>query len=285
MNKSNNKLAGTAAIFAFFCASSGASGAQIQAVGPIEGMAGRTAAITVLGQTFRSTAAQLRKAGELSVGDYIAVTGEQSADGTLVAKSVLRLSARYIPGASNVFLHSTIDSYSPLTGVLKVGGIQVALSQVLTGSVNSFQPGEAIEIVGTQALPGGIVWATAIQLESAGTDQVESFSIQGTGASALSIQGTGASTESIQGTGANALSIQGTGKQSIQGTGASTLSIQGTGKQSIQGTGASTLSIQGTGKQSIQGTGASTLSIQGTGANALSIQGTGASTLSIQGTG
>lgn len=266
MNKSNNKLARTTAVFAFFCASVGANAAQIQAVGPVEGLAVRASAITVLGQTFRASSALSKKAGDLSVGDYVAVTGELSADGSLIAKSVVRLGARYVPGASEVFLHTTIDSYSPFIGVMRAGGIQISMSQVLAGDQMSFQRGDTIDVVGTQALPGGVVWATAFQVET-GSDQAQSLSIQGTGANALSIQGTGASTLSIQGTGASALSIQ--------GTGASTLSIQGTGKQSIQGTGASTLSIQGTGKQSIQGTGTSALSIQGTGVSTLSIQGTG----------
>lgn len=285
MNKSNNKLARTTAVFALFCASVGANAAEVQAVGPVESIAGRAASIKVLGQTFRATPALSKKAGALNVGDYVAVSGEMTADGSLIAKSVVRVDAAYTPGASEVFLHSMVESYSPLTGVLKAGGVQIALSQVLTGNLSSFRPGEVVEIVGTQALAGGVVWATALQVDPVGSDQAESLSIQGTGANALSIQGTGANTLSIQGTGASKLSIQGTGKQSIQGTGANTLSIQGTGKQSIQGTGASTLSIQGTGKQSIQGTGASTLSIQGTGANTLSIQGTGAAALSIQGTG
>jgi len=282
MNKSNKRLVGTFAIFALCCATTLARSTEIQAVGPIEGVQSRTSTVVVLGQTFVSTRAitgRDGRLGALKVGDYVAITAT-AVKGALVAKSIVALDAAYVPGSSKVLYRGPIDRYSASVGNLQIGNLQISLSQILSDGQVAFGDGDAVSVVGIQALPNGVLWASQLLDPSNPnlvSDAVTALSIQGTGL--LSIQGTG--TQSIQGTGVQSIqgtgaqSIQGTGVQSIQGTGA--LSIQGTGKQSIQGTG--TQSIQGTGKLSIQGTGA--LSIQGTGT--LSIQGTGKQ--SIQGTG
>jgi len=265
---------GTIAAFALCCAQTVAQAAEVEAVGPIEAVQSRTSTVVVLGQSFVSTRAitgRDGRLGALKVGDYVAISGAV-VKGALVAKSIVALDVAYVPGSSKVLYRGPIDQYSASFGNLQVGSLQISLSQILSDGQVAFVNGDVVNIVGIQALPKGVVWASQLldpSSPSLVSDAVAALSIQGTGV--LSIQGTG--TQSIQGTGAQ--SIQGTGSQSIQGTGA--LSIQGTGKQSIQGTGK--LSIQGTGALSIQGTGA--LSIQGTGAQ--SIQGTGVR--SIQGTG
>jgi len=282
MNKSNKRLVGTFAVFALCCAATVVGATEIEAVGPIEAVQSRTQTVVVLGQSFVSTRAitgRDGRLGALKVGDYVAISGIAVKE-ALVAKSIVALDVAYVPGSSKVLYRGPIDRYSASIGNVQIGGLQISLSQILSDGLVTFGNGDIVNVVGTQALPKGLVWASQLLDPSDSTlvaNAVTALSIQGTGL--LSIQGTG--TQSIQGTGVQ--SIQGTGVQSIQGTGAQ--SIQGTGVQSIQGTGA--LSIQGTGKQSIQGTGTQSiqgtgkLSIQGTGA--LSIQGTGA--LSIQGTG
>jgi hypothetical protein len=257
VNKSNKSLVRLAGIFALSCASFASSAAQTVVVGPVEKVASYAATFTVLGQNFALPAKAAKPSG-LSVGAYVVVAGDRNASGALVATSVKILADAYVAGASQVYLLGTIDRYAPSAGLVQIGDLKILVSQALSVDSNrSFAVGDAIEVVGTQAVPRGAVWATAAQ------------AIQGTGAQA--IQGTGAL--AIQGTGA--LAIQGTGAQAIQGTGVQ--AIQGTGALAIQGTGA--LAIQGTGKLAIQGTGA--LAIQGTGAQA--IQGTGKR--AIQGTG
>jgi len=296
VNKSNKKVAKALGFIAVCCASANGFTAPIQVVGPVEGVSAGRSEITVLGQRFTAPSSSLvvsrldhgasastRSSG---VGSYVVVVGERLSDGTLVAKSIKNISDPYVPGASDVYLRGTVDKYSAVDGVLQIGGLQVLVSDALaTNSPNYIYLGASIEILGTQAVPGGQVWASKINV----------IPVENTDALGTSIQGTGAQATSIQGTGLRATSIQGTGKQaaatSIQGTGVQATSIQGTGLQatSIQGTGFLATSIQGTGKEaaatSIQGTGLQATSIQGTGMQAASIQGTGVESSSIQGTG
>ena len=290
MNKSNNKVAKVSGFIAVCCAATSGFGAPIQVVGPVEKVTVGRPEITVLGQRFAASSPVSAvspldvgaSAGNTlrGVGTYVVVVGERLEDGTLLANSIKTLSTPYVPGASEVFLRGTIDRYSAETGTVQIGGLQVLISDALaTNSPYYVQIGASVEILGTQAVPGGQVWASKINVVPASSS--ETLSIQGTGLRATSIQGTGAQATSIQGTGALSTSIQGTGSQAT--------SIQGTGVQatSIQGTGALATSIQGTGLRatSIQGTGAQATSIQGTGSQATSIQGTGLQATSIQGTG
>jgi hypothetical protein len=257
VNKSNNRLVRLIGLFALSCAAFASNAAQTVVVGPVEKVASKSATLTVLGQTFLLPA-KAAKAAALSVGAYVVVAGDLDSRGTLVATSVKVLPDAYVPGATQIYLQGAVDRYSAAAGLVQIGDLKILVSQALsTNAMQSFLTGDVVELVGTQAVSRGPVWATTVH------------AIQGTGA--LAIQGTGAL--AIQGT--SSLAIQGTGALAIQGTGA--LAIQGTGVQAIQGTGS--LAIQGTGKLAIQGTGA--LAIQGTGTQA--IQGTGK--LAIQGTG
>jgi hypothetical protein len=249
MNKSNKSLMRLIGLFALSCASVASFAAQTIVVGPVEKVGPNAAAFTVLGQSFGLPAKSAKTSG-LTVGAYVAVVGDRNSSGALIAASIRILPDAYVAGASQVYLQGAVDRYSSTAGLVQVGDLKILVSQAVSTTPNrSFSAGEAIEVLGTQAVPKGPVWASSAQ------------AIQGTGA--LAIQGTGA------------LAIQGTGSLAIQGTGAD--AIQGTGASAIQGTGAS--AIQGTGKLAIQGTGA--LAIQGTGS--LAIQGTGK--LAIQGTG
>jgi hypothetical protein len=250
VNKSNKSLNRLLGLFALSCASFAASAATV-VVGPVEKVANRTTAFTVLGQNFALPAKSSLAAG-LSVGAYVVVSGDRDSKGTLVANSVKVLADPYVAGASQVYLLGAVERYSALAGLIQIGDLKVLVSQALSVDSNrSFAAGDVVEIVGTQAVSKGPVWATTAQaIQGTGSQAIQgtgSLAIQGTGTSA--IQGTGA--EAIQGTGS--LAIQGTGALAIQGTGK--LAIQGTGKLAIQGTGA--LAIQGTGAQAIQGTGSS----------------------------
>lgn len=260
-------------LFALSCAAFASNAAQTIVIGPVEKVASRATSFTVLGQSFSSTA-QAEKTAGLSVGAYVVVIGNRDSGGMLVATSVRLLPDPYVAGASQVYLQGAIDRYSAAAGLVQIGELKALVSQALSAeSAGSFSTGDVIELVGTQAVSRGPVWATGVRaIQGTGANAIQgtgALAIQGTGA--LAIQGTGVN--AIQGTGA--LAIQGTGALAIQGTGA--LAIQGTGAQAFQGTGK--LAIQGTGALAIQGTGA--LAIQGTGTQA--IQGTGR--LAIQGTG
>jgi len=240
VNKSNKSLVRLAGLFALSCASGVSFAAQTVVVGPVEKV-GSDAALTVLGQNFQLPAKAPKTKG-LVVGAYVAVIGDRKSSGALIAASIKILPDAYVAGASQVYLQGTVDRYSSAAGLVQIGNLKILISQAVSMDPNhSFSAGEEIEVLGTQAVPKGSVWASSAQ------------AIQGTGA--LAIQGTGAL--AIQGTGS--LAIQGTGAEAIQGTGA--LAIQGTGNLAIQGTGA--LAIQGTGSLAIQGTGKR--AIQGTG--------------------
>jgi hypothetical protein len=247
--------------------------------------------LTVLGQTYevkptaavvigdkRFTAAQSMKF--LSLGAYISIAGTDAVDGRHEAEEIIISPRMYVPGASAVFVSGVVTAYDSTLGVAQIGSLLINTTPLLASNPSQhISVGSHIEVLGTQASLGGVVWA------------VEAKSISGTGATVQSISGTGATVQSISGTGATVQSISGTGKtvQSISGTGATVQSISGTGKivQSISGTGATVQSISGTGKtvQSISGTGATVQSISGTGKTVQSISGTGATVQSISGTG
>ena len=268
-------------------------------VGPVEAVSADGSSITVLGQTyiadkkvFSSESSQpgvaRRTIALPDVGSFVAVQGERTSRGVQIAKAIRIVPGQYVPGATDVYVLGAAATYDASLAIAQIGDLRVYVGDVEAEWLSS-NLGRSIEIVGRQALPGGVVWASdvrPIDKEVAGAQ-----SITGTGVSAQSITGTGKSTQSITGTGASIQSITGTGVsiQSITGTGKSTQSITGTGKsiQSITGTGASAQSITGTGKsiQSITGTGASIQSITGTGVSIQSITGTGKSTQSITGTG
>jgi len=238
-------------------------------VGPLEAVSADGSSITVLGQTYiadkkvfsseSSKAGVTRRATALpAVGSFVAVQGDRTSRGVQIANSVRVVPDQYVPGATDVYVLGVAAAYDATLAFAQIGDLRVYVGDIGAEWLSS-KLGTSIEIVGRQALPGGVVWATAAR--PIDKDVVDAQSITGTGVSAQSITGTGKSVQSITGTGASV--------QSITGTGKSTQSITGTGKslQSITGTGASVQSITGTGKstQSITGTGASTQSITGTG--------------------
>lgn len=299
MNKSNKYIVLPAGLVATFCANAVVSAAEFQAVGPLERAGVSIAGPTIFGQRLLADGKGLTaNLNDVSAGSYVVVKGDQRSDGSVVVSSLKFIGAEYVPGASEVYLRGTVDQFASSTGIARVGGAQVLVSQALATTAGSINSGDLVEVVGIQALPNGPVWAQSVSIQGTGKKAVsiqgtglKSTSIQGTGLTATSIQGTGLTATSIQGTGLKATSIQGTGltATSIQGTGLTATSIQGTGLKatSIQGTGLTSTSIQGTGltATSIQGAGLKATSIQGTGLTATSIQGTGLKSTSIQGTG
>jgi hypothetical protein len=217
--------------------------------------------LTVLGQTYevapsvavvigakRYTAAQAIQF--IQPGAYVSIAGIESLNGRRQAQEIIVSQRSYVPGASDVFVSGLVTAYDTATGLAQIGSLQIDANASLAADPSLKIPvGSQIDVFGTQAALGGIVWATELK------------SISGTGASVQSISGTGKSLDSISGTGKSLDSISGTGRSldSISGT--------GTSVQSISGTGTSVQSISGTGKSldSISGTGTSVQSISGTG--------------------
>ncbi len=249
MSKKAPALAGI--FVAFACAS--AQAGDPTTVGPVEAVAPNGLSITVLGQSFGTSSRAIIpgavgnhvvSARAFNVGDFVLVTGKKLSNGSLVAKTIVPVDLAYVSGATDVYLSGRVTGFDSTLGIAQVGATSVYLADALVSKSAPIGIGSEIEVVGRQANPAGLIWAS--QIESAAQlparDPASVLSIV-RGESAVS------GTQSIQGTGIQ--SIQGTGIQSIQGTGIQ--SIQGTGIQSIQGTGIQ--SIQGTGKQSIQGTG------------------------------
>ena len=187
--------------------------------------------LTVLGQTYqvkptatvvigdkRLTAAQ--SINFLSPGAYVSISGKDGVNGTHEAIEIIVSQRMYVPGASTVFVSGVVTAYDSALGLARIGSLLINTTPA--SASNSFQGisvGSRLEVLGTQAALGGVVWAA------------EARSISGTGATVQSISGTGATVQSISGTGATVKSISGTGAavQSISGTGTTVQSISGTG--------------------------------------------------------
>lgn len=300
MNKSNKLRHLGGAIVALLCAGTAVTAAETVVVGPIENLAAKGSSVTVLGQTFvlsgrqSATFRSLNESGS-PIGKYVLAKGEVATDGRLIAHSVALLDAPYVPGATSVFIRGAIQSYDSSIGLLKVGDVRFLVSQALADGPRSLAAGDVVEIVGTQAVASGLVWASAVSGASnegaSVQNRISVDAIVGTGKQAHAIVGTGSSAQAIVGTGKQAQAIVGTGKQvqAIVGTGKQAQAIVGTGAsaQAIVGTGKQAQAIVGTGKQAqaIVGTGASAQAIVGTGKQAQAIVGTGASAQAIVGTG
>ena len=238
--------AGSLLLFPFFLA---AAHAQESAVlGPVEQVNHRESSLTVLGQTYEvapsvvvtigaTSYSYLRAFRSIRAGAYVSIVGNIAPSGRLVAQEILVSRTQYVAGASDVFISGVVTSYDASTGQAKVGNLVIDATPTFAELSEGIYVGSRIEVSGKQAVSGGVVWASGLEVLRA----VDTDSISGTGSktSTLSISGTGASMQSISGTGAGASmqSISGTGirKQSISGTGAQTnmQSISGTGAQAF----------------------------------------------------
>jgi hypothetical protein len=288
-------------------------------IGPIERVANSGKELTVLGQLV-TLAPSTRTSGVpeivsvISQDQLVLVSAVLQPDGRYAAKELQTLPARYVPGASEVFIRGVISSVDAQTAKLELNGLSVYFGDLVNAPSLRLREGEHISVVGKQPIPLGSIWASEIETaesdrppeslwtsiaenytdtqdQSIGGTGVRQQSITGTGVRLQSITGTGVRQQSITGTGVRLQSITGTGvrQQSITGTGVRLQSITGTGvrQQSITGTGVRLQSITGTGvrQQSITGTGVRLQSITGTGVRQQSITGTGVRLQSITGTG
>src|SRR6266550_236003 len=86
------------------------SGAQLLVVGPVEATSVADATATILGQRVRTV-----MAGQLTVGNTVAVFGTMRVDGSITA-SAIQSRGLYVPGATSIFLFGTIQRADPSLG-------------------------------------------------------------------------------------------------------------------------------------------------------------------------
>ncbi|HTU64461.1 MAG TPA: DUF5666 domain-containing protein [Steroidobacteraceae bacterium] len=265
-----------------------AAGISSFVVGPIEQTTDRS--VTVLGQRYLLKNAETNR---LSAGTLVLVEGQLNRDGVALATRIRASKQIYVPGALDVALTGVVTSFDRTSGLLTIGTLSVYAVDAVGADQSTIAIGSIVEILGRQAAPNGVLWASEIRHSAQAIEGTgrSTQAIEGTGRSTQAIEGTGSSTQAIEGTGLSTQAIEGTGRstQAIQGTGLSTQAIEGTGRstQAIEGTGRSTQAIEGTGRstQAIEGTRRSTQAIEGTGRSTQAIEGTGRSTQAIEGTG
>jgi hypothetical protein len=278
-------------------------------IGPVERVSDTGNELLVLGQLV-VVGPSTRVIGEdvaaygASHDQQVVVSADLQPDGRYTASELQPLAARYVPGASEIFIRGVIRAVDVTTATLEINGLSVYFGDLVNAPSLRLRIGEQISVTGKQPIPFGSVWASSVETidsprnfdeqRTLNIDNASEAKKQNTAAiyrQQLSITGTGVRLQSITGTGVRQQSITGTGVrlQSITGTGVRQQSITGTGvrQQSITGTGVRLQSITGTGvrQQSITGTGVRLQSITGTGVRQQSITGTGVRLQSITGTG
>jgi hypothetical protein len=274
-------------------------------IGPVERVSNSGNELIVLGQqvAVEPSTRVIVAAYGVSQDQQVVVSALLQSDGRYTASELRPLAARYVPGASEVFIRGVIGAVDVTTATLEINGLSVYFGDLVNAPTSRLRIGEHISVTGKQPVPLGSVWASRIEtIDSAGyfdeprksnidNSETKKQNTTGRDRQQQSITGTGVRQQSITGTGVRLQSITGTGvrQQSITGTGVRLQSITGTGvrQQSITGTGVRLQSITGTGvrQQSITGTGVRLQSITGTGVRQQSITGTGVRLQSITGTG
>jgi hypothetical protein len=243
------------------------SAQQRAAFGPVEHVRGGGSTLTVLGQTFRVTAATriavngratpLRRVLQhFTDSQAVYVEGMDSLDGS-AASMVDVVLGQYVPGAMTVHATGPVAEISPEYGFIRIGALYIDTTASDPQQLASVQKGSLVYASGIQpSLSGRLVGPVRLSIGGSGT-HLES--IGGSGASLQSIGGSGTSLQSIGGSGKMSIGGSGSQLQSIGGSGTQLQSIGGSGSQlqSIGGSGAQSLSIGGSGMQlqSIGGSG------------------------------
>src|SRR5437773_419764 len=244
------------------------SGAQLLVVGPVEATSVADATATILGQRVRTV-----MAGQLTVGNTVAVYGTTGVDGSITA-SAIQSRGLYVPGATSIFLFGTVQRAEPSLGRVVVNGVTVDLTPLMSYGMLSPAVGSKVAVSGTQPVSGGRLLVNGIS---------------GSGATVNGISGSGATVNGISGSGTsvNGISGSGTSVNGISGSGASVNGISGSGTSvnGISGSGATVNGISGSGTSvnGISGSGATVNGISGSGATVNGISGSGATVNGISG--
>ncbi|MBW7930275.1 MAG: hypothetical protein H3C57_03095, partial [Gammaproteobacteria bacterium] len=104
--------------------------------------------ISILGQLASIDLETSFPRGLVSPGDYVAVTGELSADGPALATSIIRLGGSYSAGNSPVYLRGVVSGLSS-NGTASINTAEVDLAQAYAGSgMASLANGDTVEVLG-----------------------------------------------------------------------------------------------------------------------------------------
>ena len=168
----------------------------------------------------------------VSIGDYVAVRGTRSSDGTVIAESITVVEEQYVPGASTVFVRGMAPSGLDPIGSASVGGQAVDFTPLMGGVdlIAADWSSRDVSVLGVQPLFGGVVLARDVAFVATKS----SNGSLGTGKSSSGSLGTGKSSNGSLGTGKTASGSLGTGKSSngSLGTGKTASGSLGTGKSS-----------------------------------------------------
>ena len=146
----------------------------------------------------------------LAVGDYVAVFGERSQDGIILAQSVVPAGASYVAGASSVFVRGTALNGLSSLGTTNVGDQVFDLTPTMSEQdlYGVDWSSTDVGVTGVQPLIGGLVLARDIAFANKPDGSL------GTGRSAGGSLGTGFNARGSLGTGKSSNGSLGTGESS-----------------------------------------------------------------------
>ena len=156
------------------------SGTQLLVVGPVEATSAANATATILGQRVLTATA-----GQLTVGNTVAVFGTMRVDGSITA-SAIQSRGLYVPGATSIFLFGTVERAEPSLGRVVINGVTVDLTPLMSYGMLSPTVGSQVAVSGTQPVSGGRLLVNGIS---------------GSGAAVNGITGSGTTVNGITGSG------------------------------------------------------------------------------------
>ena len=180
-------------------------------VGPVESIDVSQGVLQVLGQTVRLTSQTRVYVGSLANSAHATRTTQRairtvdagqmvavwSSDGN--AASVILISReRSVPGSTQVYVSGKVTSVDPLRGVATVGGTTIDLTSTLYRGPLEVSVGDALQVLGTQPLPNGVVLASNFSIGGSSTSGIGGSSTNGIGGSSTNGIG-GSSTNGIGG--------------------------------------------------------------------------------------
>jgi hypothetical protein len=184
-------------------------GSDFAAIGPVEALDARKSVIVVLGQSFAINQATKFGANSLGVkalkllrvGDYVAVSGSNSAAGLALAITILPLRTSYVSGSSQAYVKGRIGSLDAALGRLNIGSLTVDYTAVLSSlDASSFSVGSVVEFSGIRPNQAGQLLAFSARVpESSSIIGGDTNSIIGGDTSGKSIIGGDTSGKSIIG--------------------------------------------------------------------------------------
>src|SRR2546423_11255994 len=132
------------------------SGAQLLVVGPVEATSAADATATILGQRVRTL-----MAGQLAVGNTVAVFGTMRVDGSITA-SAIQSRGLYVPGATSIFLFGTVERAEPSLGRVVINGVTVDLTPLMSYGMLSPAVGGNVAVFGSKPVSGGPIMVNGI---------------------------------------------------------------------------------------------------------------------------